>query len=241
MSSEIKNFRRRSSPDYSNYKPKRTPNRYRESARARGYDNDWQKLSLKYRKAVKGRCEECAREGVLHLCDVVDHMVPIVDHPELRLEWSNLDALCHKHHNGVKRRIENFARKTGALRMLPQWMKFPETRPIHFQIKSVGKPLEVAGGLGIINSIQVVDDEEVATPKLISPNIMGEEIFFGPGILVHAINNTDVAIILSSGDNDILELQDGESLSTKLKLSDGLIIRSSEPAVGKVSLAYVES
>lgn len=74
----------------------------------------------------------------MELCDVVDHMVPIGDDPERRLDWDNLDALCHVHHNGLKRRIEEYARKTGALEMLPIWMKNPETRPAAFQIVKFG-------------------------------------------------------------------------------------------------------
>jgi 5-methylcytosine-specific restriction enzyme A len=117
--------------------------RWRGSRQERGYDRAWELLAAEYRKAVKGRCEECARRGYLAHCDVVDHMIPVADDPDRRLDRANLDALCHVHHNGLKRRIEDYARKTGALSMLPMWMKHPETRPIAFQIAKRGPMADI--------------------------------------------------------------------------------------------------
>ena len=238
---EIKNFRRRSTPQYSHKSEQRPKNKYRESARKRGYDNDWQKLAKRYRRSVKGLCEECAREGFVHPSDVVDHMIPVIDAPELRLQWSNLDALCHKHHNGIKRRIEQYARKTDALGMLPQWMKYPESRPIHFQTRQRAPGRIVGDGAAFINPIRMGGDEAIGIPKLITPTLVGEEIFSGSGIILHASNNSDTAIIFCDENEDVLELLDGENLHTKLQISDGLTIRSLGPTRGKVSLAYVKN
>lgn len=116
----------------------RTRERWRGSRHDRGYGADWTRIRDAYKSKAHGQCEECRRRGYLTVCDVIDHMIPIEDAPELRLEMSNLDALCHRHHNGWKRRLEEYARKTGAILMLPQWIKFPETRPAHFHITKFG-------------------------------------------------------------------------------------------------------
>lgn len=132
----IPSFRRRAVPKLgvSEGHRDRKREKWRGSRQERGYDREWELLAADYKRSVKGQCEECRRRGYLQHCDVVDHMIPVADDPDRRLDRSNLDALCHVHHNGLKRRIEEYARKTGALSMLPMWMKNPETRPIAFQI-----------------------------------------------------------------------------------------------------------
>lgn len=137
----IPSFRRSSAPKRETRQRDRKKERWRGSRHERGYDAEWTALAAKYKKAVKGQCEECRRRGYLAFCDVIDHMEPVADNPDRRLDWSNLDALCHAHHNGLKRRIEDFARKTGQVSLLSRWMKFPETRPAQFQIMKRG-PLE---------------------------------------------------------------------------------------------------
>lgn len=142
----IPTFRRSAAPIVTREKPRdRKREKFRGSRHERGYDAAWTKLAAEYRASVKGQCEECRRRGYLTLADVVDHMIPVVDAPDRRLDWTNLDAQCHAHHNGLKRRVEDYARKTNALEMLPIWMKHPETRPIAFQILKFG-PLK-----GLIN------------------------------------------------------------------------------------------
>ena len=136
----IPSFRRSSAPKLGAKDGERVRKRerWRGSRQERGYDREWEVLAAEYKRSVKGQCEECRRRGYLEHCDVIDHMVPVADDPERRLDRSNLDALCHSHHNGLKRRIEDYARKTNALEMLPIWMKNPETRPIAFKIMKFG-------------------------------------------------------------------------------------------------------
>lgn len=121
----------------------RKKEKWRGSRQERGYDGDWDKLRLAYKDKVHGLCEECRRKGWPEFCDVIDHMIPVEDDPAKRLDEWNLDALCHVHHNGWKRKLEDFARKTGAIAMLPMWIKFPETRPAHFQILRYGPAKEL--------------------------------------------------------------------------------------------------
>lgn len=138
-------FRRRSAPRLGvpQGQRDRKKEKWRGSRHERGYDREWELLAAEYKKSVAGQCEECRRRGYLQHCDVIDHMVPVTDAPDRRLDRANLDALCHVHHNGLKRRIEDWARKTGALHMLPMWMKNPETRPIQFQIVKRGPLAEL--------------------------------------------------------------------------------------------------
>lgn len=93
--------------------------------------------------SVKRQCEECRRRGYLCLADDVDHIIPVQDEPDLRLEWSNLQALCKIHHAGWKRKMEGYARKVGALSLLPQWCRHPETRPSQFAILKRGPLAEL--------------------------------------------------------------------------------------------------
>lgn len=136
----IPSFRRKSVPKLGakDGQRDRKRERFRGSRHERGYDAEWTKLAARYKKAVKGRCEECARRGYLAMGDAVDHIIPVRDDPELRLEWSNLQFLCRQHHHGWKAKIEAYARKMGSIQMLPQWCRHPETRPSQFAIMKRG-------------------------------------------------------------------------------------------------------
>lgn len=136
----IPSFRRSSAPKLGAKDGERVRKRerWRGSRQERGYDAEWTKLAAEYKRSVKGLCEECARRGYLEMGEAVDHIIPIKDDPSLRLERSNLQFLCRVHHGGWKARLEDYARKIGAIRLLPQWCKHPETRPIQFQILKRG-------------------------------------------------------------------------------------------------------
>lgn len=133
----IKSYRRRRAPKLKTPPPPETQTE-RKTSHQRGYDADWVRLRDDYMASVSGRCEECMRKGYLKPAAVVDHVEPVVDSPDLRLDPENLDALCHWHHNGWKRRLEDYARKIGAISMLKMWVKNPETRPAQFQIVRFG-------------------------------------------------------------------------------------------------------
>jgi len=140
----IPSFRRSGAPKRQETKRERKRERFRGSRQSRGDDRDWELLRDEYFKAKKGICEECARRGYLEMGAVVDHIEPVKDSPDKRLDRDNLQVLCNPHH-AWKYRVEEFARRTGQIGLLQQWMRLPESRPVSFQILKFG-PLK-----GLIN------------------------------------------------------------------------------------------
>lgn len=69
----------------------------RGSAHSRGYDRAWTRLRNHF-LAEHPLCRMCEEEGRVAAASEVDHRVPIAIDPSRRLEWDNLDALCHEHH-----------------------------------------------------------------------------------------------------------------------------------------------
>lgn len=133
----IPTFRRSSAPKREETKRDRKRERYRGSRQSRGYDREWELLRAEYMRHVRRQCEECRRRGYLCLADVVDHIEPIRDAPDKRLDWNNLQALCSPHH-ASKYKMEEYARKMGSVSLLQQWCRNPETRPAQFQIVKRG-------------------------------------------------------------------------------------------------------
>jgi len=69
----------------------------RGSASARGYDSRWKKLRA--RKINRNPlCEHCFERGEVTPATEVDHRIPIAEAPERRLDWDNLQSLCHPCH-----------------------------------------------------------------------------------------------------------------------------------------------
>jgi 5-methylcytosine-specific restriction protein A len=82
--------------------------RYRGTAKARGYDADWRRV----RNAVlhdQPFCVACNAAGVVQLAQEVDHVVPLA-HGGARLERQNLQGLCREHH-AEKTAAENAQRR----------------------------------------------------------------------------------------------------------------------------------
>lgn len=100
----------------------------RDDSGERGYDSRWNRLAARFRKQ-NPFCRFCDQEGFdTSLADHVDHIIPVRDAPEKRLDWKGLQPLCAMHHNGEKRRIEAIARATGQLECLPAWCSDIELR-----------------------------------------------------------------------------------------------------------------
>lgn len=84
-------------------KAKADLDRRRGSAAARGYDAAWRRLRAAF-LAANPLCRMCEAEGRTTAAGVVDHIRPIAERPDLRLEWSNLQSLCQPHHDRDKQR-----------------------------------------------------------------------------------------------------------------------------------------
>lgn len=100
----------------------------------RGYDPRWSGVSEKFRKRHPF-CAECERRGFVILASVVDHIIPVRCRSDLRLDWKNLQALCHRCHNGWKRRLEAYAISKDLVDMLPEWCADPSSRPSRFRLR----------------------------------------------------------------------------------------------------------
>lgn len=92
----------------------------RGTAHHRGYDRAWERLRAA-KLAESPYCEiqsHClGRSPVQRLARQVDHILPIVDHPELRLCWDNLQSACLPCHQAkttreCERRLGNSVRPT---------------------------------------------------------------------------------------------------------------------------------
>lgn len=109
----------------------RRSERFRGSARDRGYDARWDRISLGHRRRYPF-CVLCEQRGRTVLADDVDHVIPLVDGGD-KYARENRQSLCRDCHNGLKRAMEQFARKTGQVDRLPDWCLKPETRPPRFR------------------------------------------------------------------------------------------------------------
>lgn len=105
--------------------------RFRGSPRDRGYDAEWDRLSLEFRQRHPF-CIFCEQRGIDTLTDLVDHIIPVVDRPDLRHSWENLCSLCKRCH-GRKFQLEVYARAHGLLDVLPIWVRAPDRRPAQFK------------------------------------------------------------------------------------------------------------
>lgn len=94
-------------------KAKADLDRRRGSAAARGYDAVWQRLRASYLAAYP-LCVMCRASGQTTAASVVDHIRPIAERPDLRLEWSNLQSLCKPHHDREKQRADRRNRHAAA-------------------------------------------------------------------------------------------------------------------------------
>lgn len=85
--------------------------RQRPSASQRGYDAAWRKLR-RLIMAERPLCVDCLAEGLVKVGEAVDHIIPIEQRPDLRLDPNNLAVRCHSHHNSKTAREDGgFGRK----------------------------------------------------------------------------------------------------------------------------------
>ena len=70
----------------------------REASHKRGYDATWHKLSRMVRME-EPLCRHCLREGRVTAATLVDHIVPLSQRLDLRLDRTNLQSLCVRCHS----------------------------------------------------------------------------------------------------------------------------------------------
>ena len=82
--------------DHNRHLRRREPSR--QSAASRGYDHAWRKFRL----AVLARtplCQDCSAAGRVTAAVDVHHVELLRMRPDLRLDFSNVLALCHECHS----------------------------------------------------------------------------------------------------------------------------------------------
>lgn len=79
--------------------------RDRGTSTQRGYDAAWRKVRAQF-LAQNTKCVHCGA-----VATEADHIKSIADHPQLRLRWSNLRALCKPCHSRRTATEQGFARK----------------------------------------------------------------------------------------------------------------------------------
>jgi 5-methylcytosine-specific restriction protein A len=84
----------------------------RGSSAQRGYDARWRKLRAAFLKQHPlCMCDECkAGELRVTAAEVVDHIQPIEERPDLRLAWSNLRSMSKQHHDAHTARTRGWGR-----------------------------------------------------------------------------------------------------------------------------------
>lgn len=77
--------------------------RYRGSASSRGYDHQWRRVRAAFLLS-HSLCKHCEIRGQVTAADEVHHKLKVADRPDLRLVWSNLEALCKPCHSAETQR-----------------------------------------------------------------------------------------------------------------------------------------
>ena len=76
----------------------------RGSARERGYDTKWDKFREWFMQQPGNQyCHRCFKQGEIVKAEVVHHIIPVSQLPDLKLVPSNCQPLCAKCHSVVHR------------------------------------------------------------------------------------------------------------------------------------------
>ena len=97
----------------------------------RGLDSRWERMSIAFRRQ-NPFCRFCEQRGRDTLAELVDHILPRREYPQLTYVWKNCQSLC-RHDDGVKQAMEIYARERGLLEELPLWCADPKSRPERFR------------------------------------------------------------------------------------------------------------
>src|SRR5215211_1877236 len=99
----------------------------RPKQRSPELNSKWAKFAKSYLRK-NPFCAECGRRGRDVPAQLVDHIIPRAEGGSL-WDASNLMAMCHYCHNGVKRELERLALERGNPQILQTWCRHPATRP----------------------------------------------------------------------------------------------------------------
>ena len=69
----------------------------------RGYDAQWRKVR-ELKLAQDPLCEICESQKIVKTADLVHHIIPIDECPDLRLVMSNLMSVCTEHHEEIHKK-----------------------------------------------------------------------------------------------------------------------------------------
>ncbi len=84
----------------------------------------WRKLSVAFRRRYP-LCSECESNGLVRAADLVDHIKPAKEFPELFFSWKNLRSLCHDCHNRIGEKVRTTKGEGGSN---PSGEKMPRTK-----------------------------------------------------------------------------------------------------------------
>lgn len=101
---------------------KRLLDKRRASGWRRGYDGAWAKARAVHLQR-EPLCRFCREQGKVVAATVVDHIVPIAERPDLRLDHSNLRSLCKPCHDSRTAAEQGFNKQHGQAR--PDWLLKP--------------------------------------------------------------------------------------------------------------------
>lgn len=79
-------------------------NKYKRNKEVKKFYNsrEWEVCRTKVLIRCYYLCQECLSRKRIKVYDVVHHIKPLLDHPELALAEDNLIALCHACHNRIE-------------------------------------------------------------------------------------------------------------------------------------------
>ena len=75
----------------------RVPDFARSRADQRGYDYAWS-LVRDRRRSLSPFCVRCEAKDLVTAVEIVDHIIPVVIRPDLRLKIANTQSLCRSCH-----------------------------------------------------------------------------------------------------------------------------------------------
>lgn len=113
--------------------------RRRGSAQDRGYDSEWNRLSKRHAER-EPLCRECYFRGRRRPWEITNHIIPVRDRPDMRLDEANLSSLCKACHDSVIRDLEAVARRMGDIGLMAAWLADPMSRPVHLRYEAKGFP-----------------------------------------------------------------------------------------------------